>query len=89
MALSEVSFSQEVEESEPNNLPSVSFEEWITAIRKVWDQHSQEDRNLMTAANLEAIVNAGIKRKSNIALYGDYAIPNPDLEGTIILLKGN
>ncbi|CAG8848494.1 33192_t:CDS:1, partial [Gigaspora margarita] len=78
----EVSFFQEVEEPNPENVIDVSLDDWVNAIKKVWDRHDQEDRNQITAADLEAIVSAAIKRKSKIALYDNCPIPNSELTGT-------
>ncbi|CAG8787967.1 44729_t:CDS:2, partial [Gigaspora margarita] len=65
MPASEVSFFQ-VKEPEPEETVSVSFEDWV-------------DRNQMTAADLEAIVNAGMKRKTKIAMYDNCPIPGFEL----------
>ncbi|CAG8847191.1 12954_t:CDS:1, partial [Racocetra persica] len=56
----------------------VAFSNWVEAIQKVWDRHNQENRNRMTDADLEEIVEAGMKRKSSASLYDDFTIPIPD-----------
>ncbi|CAG8840246.1 30746_t:CDS:1, partial [Gigaspora margarita] len=67
---------------EPEKVPDVTFNSWIEAIQKVWNRHSQEDRNRMNDADLESIVEAEMKRKSNVSLYDDFNIPDSDLKGT-------
>ncbi|CAG8790810.1 448_t:CDS:2, partial [Racocetra persica] len=60
---SETSSFQQVEEPELTNIADdISFEDWA-------------DRNQMTATDLEAIVNARIKRKTKIALFENCPIP--------------
>ncbi|CAG8604179.1 34634_t:CDS:1 [Gigaspora margarita] len=72
----EVSYTQEIQEIEElEQIVNVSFDDWVTAIRRVWDNHDQENRNLITAANMEVIVSTGIKRKSKIPLYDNFSIP--------------
>ncbi|CAG8561062.1 4862_t:CDS:1, partial [Gigaspora margarita] len=56
MPVSETLFLQEIEEPEPEETIDVFFEDWVSAIHKVWDKNDQKDRNQMTAADLEAIV---------------------------------
>ncbi|CAG8795585.1 28881_t:CDS:2 [Gigaspora margarita] len=65
MSASEALFFQEIEEPEPEKTIDISFEDWVSTIH----------RNQMTATNLEAIVSAGIKRKSKIAIYDKCPIP--------------
>ncbi|CAG8826817.1 23993_t:CDS:2, partial [Gigaspora margarita] len=69
-------------EYEPEKTVDVAFEDWVSAIRKVWDKHDQEDRNQITTDDLEEIVSAGIKRKSKIAMYDKCPIPGFELRGT-------
>ncbi|CAG8818762.1 8514_t:CDS:2, partial [Gigaspora margarita] len=73
MQIPHTTSDQTLRESE--TVHSVAFSSWIEAIQKVWDRHSQEDRNRMTDADLEAIVEAGMKRKSSASLYNDFTIP--------------
>ncbi|CAG8826010.1 38271_t:CDS:2, partial [Gigaspora margarita] len=67
---------------EPEVARDVTFDSWVEAIQKVWNRHNQEVRNRMTDADLEAIVEAGMKRKSNVDLYEDFTIPESNLKGT-------
>ncbi|CAG8801561.1 27531_t:CDS:1 [Gigaspora margarita] len=87
MPASEALFLQEIEEPEPEETIDISFEDWVSTICKVWDNNDQKDRNQITAANLEAIVSAGIKRKSKIAIYDKCPIPTFELQGTNYSIK--
>ncbi|CAG8703144.1 21929_t:CDS:2 [Gigaspora margarita] len=50
----------------------ITFNCWVEALKKVWDRHTQEDQNQITDADIEAIVEAGMKRKANISLYDNF-----------------
>ncbi|CAG8685775.1 8661_t:CDS:1, partial [Ambispora gerdemannii] len=80
VSISYVAFAQEV--NEPEEIPDIIFEDWIGAIRKVWNRYDQIDRNQMTGTSLEAIVDAGMKRKSIIPLYDECVIPDSEMNGT-------
>ncbi|CAG8810225.1 19706_t:CDS:1, partial [Racocetra persica] len=69
-------------EKEPEKVCDVTFDNWVEALKKVWDRHTQEDRNQITKTDIEAIVEAGMKRKANISLYDDFQLPNRDVKGT-------
>ncbi|CAG8840071.1 18822_t:CDS:1, partial [Racocetra persica] len=59
----------------------------INAIQKVWNQYSQEDQNRITDTDLEALIEARIKRKSNFDLYENFTISKSILKETYYNVK--
>ncbi|CAG8777046.1 9000_t:CDS:1 [Gigaspora margarita] len=69
-------------EKKPEENYNITFNDWIKAIQKVWNRYDSKDRNKMTSADLKAIVDAGMKRKSTIDLYDECEIPTSEMKGT-------
>ncbi|CAG8811430.1 2262_t:CDS:2, partial [Gigaspora margarita] len=69
-------------EKEPKRIPDTKFEDWIGAVQRVWDRYKQADRNRITGADLETIVDAEVRKKLNISLYDEYKIPEYEEDKT-------
>ncbi|CAG8763547.1 35037_t:CDS:1, partial [Racocetra persica] len=67
---------------EPKKITDTKFEDWFSAIQRVWDRYNQTDQNQITDADLETIVDAELRKKSNIFLYDECKIPKSDEDKT-------
>ncbi|CAG8844836.1 29289_t:CDS:1, partial [Gigaspora margarita] len=72
---------------ESKEICDVTFDNWVEALKKVWDWHTQENQNNITDADVEVIMEMEMKRKANISLYNDFQIPNSDTKGTNYNIK--